>query len=125
MRWQVPLQEGTSAYGEAFEHLVLLECIKLSDYYHLDYQFSYLSSKDGAEIDVVVDRPGQSHLFIEIKSTTSVNQESLRTLKQLSQDFKTCEAVCFSRDPYPKQYGDVTVYPWQEGVSKFFTRQQL
>lgn len=116
----IPLQPGTSAYGEAFEHLIILECMKLASYYQLDYRFSYLCTKDGAEVDMVVERPGKPHLFVEIKSTASVTLESLRTLEQLSQDFQHCEAVCFSQDPYPKQYGHITVYPWQTGIRQFF-----
>ncbi len=119
---QISCQEGTSMYGEIFEHLVILECIKLATYHNLDYRFSYLSTKDGAEIDLVVDRPGKRHLFIEIKSATQIFSEDLRTVRQLAQDFKTCEALCFSRDTYVKELDGVTVYPWQQGVAQFFSR---
>lgn len=118
---RVPLKKSTSAYGEAFEQFIILECIKLATYYNLDYRFSYLSTKDGAEIDLVVDRPGQSYLFIEIKSTNQVMEESLRTLSNLSKDFGHCEAVCFSQDSFQKRYEHIIVYPWQEGIKKFFT----
>ncbi len=117
---RVPLRESTSLYGDTFEHLVILECIKLAHYYSLDYRFSYLSTKDDAEIDLIVDRPGLPHLFIEIKSSREVSPQSLKTLGQLSKDFKQCEAVCFSQDKYVKKYGDITVYPWQEGIKRFF-----
>ena len=122
---QVPLQAGTSAYGEAFEHFIILECMKLARYADLDYRFSYLSTKDGAEVDLVVARPGQPHLFIEIKSTTAVNLASLRSLSQLSQDFQACEAVCFSQDSYTKKYGEITVYPWREGIKHFFMKKEV
>ena len=117
----IPLREGTSAYGETFEHFIILECMKLSNYYHLNYRFFYLSTKDGAEVDLVVERPGKTYLFIEIKSSTMVNKESLTTLQQLAKDFKDCEAMCFSRDTFQKQFEGITVYPWQEGIKTFFT----
>ena len=119
---RIPLQERTSLYGETFEHFIILECIKLANYYLLDYRFSYLSTKDGAEVDLVVDRPGKPYLFIEIKSTQQVTEESMRTINKLSKDFVHCEAVCFSQDSYIKKYGDITVYPWKEGIKKFFTK---
>ena len=122
---QIPLQAGTSAYGEAFEHFIILECMKLARYYDLDYRFSYLSTKDGAEVDLVVERPGQVPLFIEIKSNAAVPVESLRTITQLAQDFGECEPVCFSQDPYAKKYGAVTVYPWREGMQRFFTQKEI
>lgn len=117
---KIPLKNGTSMYGEVFEHFIINECIKLATYYQLDYRFSYLATKDGAEIDLIVDRPGQPYLFIEIKSTTQVVPETLRTLRQLSKDFQNCEAVCFSQDPYQKRYDDITIYPWKEGICHFF-----
>ena len=121
---RVPLQVRTSLYGETFEHFIILECIKLATYGALDYRFSYLSTKDGAEVDLVVDRPGQPHLFIEIKSTTQVTEESLLTLSRLAKDFVDCESVCFSQDRYQKKWGDITVYPWQEGIKQFFLRTE-
>lgn len=117
---RIPLQASTSAYGEAFEHFIILECLKLAAYHQLDYRFSYVMTKDGAEIDLVVDRPGLPYLFIEIKSSQQVQPEQLRTLASLAHDMDNVEAVCFSRDPYKKQYGDISVYPWQEGIQLFF-----
>lgn len=72
------------------------------------------------EIDLVVERPGQSNLFIKIKSTDSVKQEDLTAMQKIITDFGTCEAVCLSRDPRKKKIGDIVVYPWAIGIKKFF-----
>lgn len=116
----LPVQAGTSYYGDFFEQFIILECMKLASYHFSEYQFSYLKTKDDSEIDLIVDRPGQPHLFIEIKSSTNVKPESLRSLINLSQDFKDCEAVCFSQDPTPRCVENVTIYPWKMGVEKYF-----
>lgn len=119
----LPLTPGTSAYGEVFEHFIINECKKLADYYNLEYRFSYLKTKDDAEIDLVVERPGLPILFIEIKSSKHITEEDMSSLSKLAQDFskiQPCEAVCFSNDPNPKQFEVVTVYPWQEGIKKYF-----
>lgn len=118
---RIPLQQRTTAYGEVFEHFIILECMKLASYKLLDYRFSYITTKDDAEVDLVVDRPGQPYLFTEIKSTNHVQPEQLRHLMSLSKDINNAEAVCFSQDPYKKQYGNVTVYPWREGILTYFT----
>jgi predicted AAA+ superfamily ATPase len=120
---RIPVQEGTSVYGELFEHFVILECMKLADIYQLDYRFSYLMTKDGAEVDLVVDRPGEPYLLIEIKSTQQVRPDQLTTLTKLTKDLKNAEGVCFSQDPYKKKYNNITVYPWQEGIKIYFTPQ--
>jgi hypothetical protein len=62
---ELPLAESTSAYGEAFEHFIINQCIQLASYFHRNYRFSYLATKDDAEIDLVVERPGQKILFID------------------------------------------------------------
>lgn len=118
------LQESTFAYGDAFEHFIILESIKLASYFKYEYRFNYLKTKDDAEIDLIVDRPGEALLFIEIKSSKQVREEDLTSFRKLVKDFKesggNCEAVCFSRDPYIKQINDINVYPWQEGLKQYF-----
>lgn len=116
------LNVGTSAYGEAFEHYVILECIRLANYFYPEYRFSYLRTKDDAEIDLVVERPGQPVLFIEIKSSNNVYSEQLRAFKQLTQDFKNCEAICLSMDPFAKQIDHIKILPWQQGLIQFFVK---
>jgi predicted AAA+ superfamily ATPase len=116
----IPLHPGTSAYGEAFEHLVISECLKLVSYFHPEFRFTYLKTKDDAEVDLVVERPGLPLLFIEIKSLNAVRQSDLSAFSKLTGDFKNCEAICFSNDPRKKHFGHITVVPWQKGVAEFF-----
>jgi predicted AAA+ superfamily ATPase len=118
----VPLKPKTSVYGEAFEHFIITECIKLASYYKPEYRFSYLKTKDDNEIDLVVERPGLPLLFIEIKSNDNISIEDLSAFIKIVSDFKPepCEAICFSNDPHAKQYGQVSVFPWQEGIKKYF-----
>jgi len=117
----VPLTQSTSYYGEVFEHFIILQCRQLASYYHRDYRFSYLKTKDDAEIDLVVERPGLPLLFIEIKSTQHVQSEHLRTLKKISHDFGVCEAICFSCDTYAKNLDGIHVFPWKQGLQRYFT----
>ena len=119
----LPLRPSTNAYGETFEHFLILECIKLASYYRNEYRFSYLRTKDDREVDLVVDRPGQATLLIEIKSTTNVQKEALGPLIKLSEDLGDCEAVCFSQDTLAKKIEHVMVYPWQQGLEKFFGQE--
>jgi predicted AAA+ superfamily ATPase len=117
---ELPLNESTSVFGEVFEHFIINQCIQLASYRHRNYRFSYLATKDDAEIDLVVERPGQKILFIEIKSSRMVEPRHLSTLRNLAHDFGDCEAVCFSQDPFRKQLDSLMVYPWQEGIKKYF-----
>ncbi|MDD9899262.1 MAG: AAA family ATPase [Candidatus Melainabacteria bacterium] len=116
----IPLQESSFAYGNAFEHFVILDIIKLASYFHDNYRFSYLRTKDGVEVDLVVERPGLPHLFIEIKSSKEVDTSELKNLSLLATDFGDCEAVCFSRDKLNRQVDDIELVHWQEGLERYF-----
>ena len=116
----VPLTPSTSHFGEVFEHFIILQCKQLASYYHRDYRFSYLKTKDDAEIDLVVERPGLPLLFIEIKSSQQVQSEQLRTLKKMAEDFGSCEAICFSCDTYPKKLDGIKIFPWEQGIQTYF-----
>lgn len=119
----IPLQAGTSAYGEAFEHFIIGECWKLTHYFQPEFRLSYLQTKDDAEIDLIIERPGKPLLLIEIKSSSHVREQDLTTLQRFAKELGICEAVCFSQDIQTKQYGDITIYPWQIGIQKFFNIQ--
>jgi len=116
----LPLLPSTSAYGEAFEHFIILECMKLASYFYSEYRFSYLRTKDDAEIDLIVERPGKRLLCIEIKSSMNVTSESLQSFSMLTREIADCEAICFSNDNHAKKFDHVTVLPWREGIQQYF-----
>ncbi len=116
----IPLMPSTAFYGEVFEHFIIIECLKLRDIYCSEYRFTYLKTKDDAEIDLVVERPGKTLLFIEIKSATHVTRELLASFIHLTKDFGECEAVCFSDDPLEKMIDHVRVLPWKMGLKRYF-----
>lgn len=116
----LPLQPKTSAFGKAFEHYVILQFKTLASYFEPDWHFSYLQTTSGVEIDLIVERPGQPLLCVEIKSTDDLNQESVSSFIHLTKDIPEAEAVIFSRDRYLKKYDHVTCYPWQQGLEHFF-----
>ena len=118
----ISLTQSTSYFGELFEHFIILQCKQLASYYHRDYRFSYLKTKDDVEIDLIVERPGLLLLFIEIKSSSQVRLDHLKTIKKLSEDFGDCEAICFSCDPYSKQLDGIKVFPWAEGIQRYFAK---
>lgn len=116
----LPLQSGTSGYGEAFEHLVICECFRLKNYFKPDFKLSFLQTQSDVEIDLVIERPGQTTLFVEIKSTTHVQESHLKQVRLVALDLDNSESICLSNDPHKRVVNDVTVYPWQEGLRKIF-----
>jgi uncharacterized protein len=116
----VPLMPKSNAFGNAFEHFLINECIKLASYYQKDFRFSYLRTITDQEIDLIIERPGQTTLLIEIKSTDNVEKRMLHALLRLQPEFPNSEAICLSNDRYAKQIDGVLVLPWQQGLSDIF-----
>ncbi len=120
-----PILPETTAYGDAFEHFIILECLRLAQYHYPEYRFSYLRTKEDVEIDLVVERPGKKLLFIEIKSATHLQPEKISNFLTLTAEFGDCEAVCFSRITQAQQLSHVALLPWQEGLQRFFIREDI
>ena len=115
-------KSDSSYYGEVFEHFIVTESMKLANYYHLDFRFSYLATKDQAEIDLVVERPGKPMLLIEIKSSNNVDADDLKSMKKFLIDLKNYEAICLCQNKIKKKVGEILVLPWMEGIRKYFTK---
>jgi predicted AAA+ superfamily ATPase len=116
----VPLKKSSSEYGHYFEHFIILECIRLASCYYPEFRFSYLKTRDGVEIDLIVERPGQKNLLIEIKSSDHVREDKLSSFMGLAKDIENSEAICLSQETRPKKIGDVMVWPWMEALHKYF-----
>ena len=115
---QIGLKEGTYAFGEAFEHFVILELVRLGNYLQKDWQFFYLRTKDGAEIDVIIDRPGLPKALIEIKSSTHITKRDCAGLERFVKDMLPAEAFCISRDIHEKKIGSVWQIPWDKAFER-------
>ena len=117
----IPLEPQTSAYGEAFEHWVVLEFKKNISYKRLDWELSYLRTKDDVEIDLIIDRPGLSNLQIEIKSKSKVIEADAKSLETLGRDLdKKAERWLLSNDKLERKFGSTRAVHWMKGVELIF-----
>ena len=114
----VSLNHGTYAYGRAFKHFVVTEILRRNSYLKTDFRLSYLRTKDGAEIDLVVERPGQSTALVEIKSSSNVDHTDLRHLTAFSRAIPNSCAVCLCRESVPRVVDGVRILPWEEGLAE-------
>lgn len=115
------LMPKTYSFGEAFEHWLLTEIHCLNESFKKDYKLSYLRTKDGVEIDLVVERPGEKDLLIEIKSTTFIQDSHLKSIHSLWKDWGTpCEAQVWSLDSNDKKMGPIFCLFWKRALEKLF-----
>ena len=114
----VDIQEGTYEFGNLFETFIINEIIRLNSYARKDWQFYYLKTGGGVEVDIVIERPGKPLALIEIKSASSISRRDIKGLQQISRDLKPCCAYCFSRDIHRKKIDDVMCLPWEKGIKE-------
>lgn len=121
----IPLEPQTMAYGVAFEHFIILECIRLSAYFNPEYHFSYLRTPGDAEIDLIVERPGKPLLCIEIKSSKQISPQNIRSFISITKDMPECEAICICNEKYAKKIEHVSVLPWQDAIRGYFASDEM
>jgi predicted AAA+ superfamily ATPase len=113
----LPVLPGNYAFGDLFEQLIILEFIRLNDYLEKDFSFSYLRTGSGVEIDLIVERPGQKLVLIEIKSTERVGDDDAKSLRSFTSDFPGAELVIISREKKTRKLeSNILVMPWQQGI---------
>ncbi len=114
----LPLRPQTSLYGEVFEAFVINQIRTHLEYSFKQYQLSFLKTKDGAEIDLIVERAGKPTFLIEIKSASVVREEEVRNLKNFSKDIASSTPLCLYNGTAAICFGEVECVPWQEGIKR-------
>jgi predicted AAA+ superfamily ATPase len=109
---------GSSEYGRIFEHFLMNEIFRMNSYRQLNAQFSYLRTKDGAEVDLVIERKGMPTTLVEIKSTDRVSEGDAKTLQAFLPSFPKAQAMVLSNDSKEQKFGQVLALPWQVGLQR-------
>ena len=114
----LPLQPRTYDFGRAFEHFIVAEAHRLNSNLRRGFRFYHLLTKDRAEIDLVIERPGRPLALVEIKSAVDVGDRHLRTIQRFASELDDAEAFCLSREATARQVGKVRVLPWMDGLAE-------
>jgi len=112
---------GSYASGNRFEHFIFLEIYRLQSYLERDWRFSYLRTKDDAEIDLIIERPNQPTLLLEIKASDSISERHCASLNRFAPDFSNARAFLLSNDPIAKKFGHVHCYHWKSWIDEFIS----
>lgn len=118
----VDLKPGNYEFGRLFEHLVILEAIKMNAVHRKRFNFSYLAATQGShtEIDLIATK-GKQVLAIEIESTTDPDIVDVRRLARTSVKITDCAAYIFCRTSQPTKRAGVHILPWQQGIAELFS----
>ncbi|OFZ81452.1 MAG: hypothetical protein A2583_09355 [Bdellovibrionales bacterium RIFOXYD1_FULL_53_11] len=115
----VPLVQHTTAYGDAFEHFVVLEIRKIARIIDPDIDLSFFRTHDGAqEIDLILEKPGKPPVIIEIKSSDRIPDRDIRKLAVFRSDFPKSDMIILCRERMARKSGDVLILHWAEGIRR-------
>lgn len=115
----VALNPRTSAFGEAFEHLVVAETHRLNETLGRDLRLAYFATKDGAEIDLILSGGGKT-IAVEIKSSDRVDTVRVHRFAGLAASLGVDEAYWLSRDPTALDVASVRCREWRVGLRTIF-----
>lgn len=111
---------STSAYGEAFEHFIILEIIRLATYRQKNWTFSYFQTKEDNEIDLVISLDRRHEILIEIKSASRIKPSDYKYLSEVSKEFNTKKVYVFSQDKSVQKIENVRCVFWAQGIQELF-----
>lgn len=116
------IEKQNFTYGKNFEQFIITQMhfFNFNFNFNFDYKFYYLKTKDGAEIDLIIDRPGASLVLIEIKSSSQIDKSDLRNLIEFKKSLPESIAYCLSNDPFERIVEDVKIINWQKGILELF-----
>lgn len=110
----VPLERHTKEFGEAFEHFLILEMLRLATYKTSDYIFSFYRTLAGAEVDLIIETPQGRTIALEIKTTATPSAKDCAGLRSFLEICPKAELFIASFTPHRRKIGNVTILPWQE-----------
>lgn len=117
----IDYKEHTYAFGKAFEHFIITQIYAINNYFKKDYKLFYLKTKDGVEVDLIIEKPTKEILLIEIKSTDKSETINTTNLRHFKKDLKAAKAIVLSNDPLKRIFMGINFYKWDEGINKIFS----
>lgn len=115
----IPLEPMSFSYGNSFEHFLVAEIYRLIKYFQPDWEMFFLRTKDDAEIDLIIDRPGKNKALIEIKSSNkllTLQDEKLKSFAALVNIFKNKDAYVLSQNTESRIVEGIYFMHWKAGL---------
>lgn len=104
--------------GPLFEHWIISEIHRLNSYTRRNYQMSYLRTKGGLEVDLVLEHPQGETILIEIKSSPVVRDVQLTSLIAFKKELSDVRCLCICREEQGRLVEGVEVLPWREAFGE-------
>lgn len=109
---------GSSEFGKAFEHFILMELKAYQAYRDPEMEISFWRTASGQEVDFIL---GDKCVALEIKSSKRVHEGDIYPMKVLKADSPAKKHVIVSLEEEPRLIGDfVNVLPWRMFIDQLW-----
>ena len=112
----VRLVPGTSIYGQTFEQFVMTQAIHGLKYACPEAKVSYYKDESDIEVDLVIEKPGEPVMFVEIKSSSQVDESSIKSMRIIRKDFPDARFQLWSQDKVRRLVDGVEMISWNDGL---------
>lgn len=108
--------------GRLFEHFIVLETDRLLKYTSPDGRLFFWRTKEGQEVDLLIEKHGVLIAAIEIKSSSVITPQHLSGLRAFAEEHPNVPRYIVANAPEKFEIKDVgTVLPWRDYL-KFVQR---
>lgn len=112
-----------SVRGRLFEQWVILECIRWIDYTQSESRLFYWRTKDGSEVDLLVERHGEIRMAVEIKAKRRIVGADLTGLRSFAREHSEVPLFVAAEVPEPFRLESVEVLPYRLFLERFIDDQ--
>jgi len=109
----------TSVYGELFESFFINEIVKLNSYYEKGFRLSFLATKNGNEVDLILSK-NSKNIAIEIKSASTIDESRVKSLEKLTLNIPGIYKTCYiSQSQNKEKIGQVECWHYLDFLKHF------
>ncbi|MHC4871862.1 MAG: ATP-binding protein [Planctomycetota bacterium] len=115
-----PVNPQTYDYGKLFESFVIMEILKQNIYFESDFKLYYLKTKEGREIDLIIEDSRKTFL-IEIKSKEVNSIDDVDSLHKLAPAFSSAIPMVLCENTQTVQLTEnIKAINWRDGIASIF-----
>ncbi len=116
------IEQGSEAFGKAFEHFIYQEIHAHNSYSDLNYAISYWRTASGLEVDFIL---GDHEVAVEVKATQMAIPRNASGLLRFSEEYDVKHKILVSNDSYPRKMGEVMVLPYTIFLEKLWAGELI
>ncbi len=114
-------RSGSAEFGKSFEHFMLMELLAFQAYRNPELEIRFWRTSNRQEVDFILN---DREVAIEIKTSSRVHGDDVKSLGLLSEDGPVGKRMVVSQESLPRtvqdRFGRIEILPWREFLSQLW-----